>query len=120
MGTCCRFDRCIHPPLFCYSPILPSCVLIRLSKDPPTETGAVTPEQKTTSSEPLQQPSALNESDNLGGIQRPASSEGGTEGPHKASLKEKIAGGMKVVTGKLGNDKSKVEEGKKLMHGQGA
>lgn len=89
-------------------------------KDPQTETGAVTPEQKTTSFEPGQQPSVLHESDNLGGIQKSGSSEGGVEGQHKASLKEKIAGGMKVVTGKLGNDKSKVEEGKKLMHGQSA
>jgi hypothetical protein len=89
-------------------------------RDLPTETEAVTPEQKTAGSEPPQQPSSFHESDDLAGIQRVASSEGGTEGQHRASLKEKIAGGMKVVTGKLGHDKSKVEEGKKLMHGQSA
>ena len=91
-----------------------------LSKNLETETGGVTPEQKTTRSEPGQQPSASYESDNLGGIQRSTSNEGGVDGQHKATLKEKITGGMKVVTGKLGNDKSKVEEGKKLMHGQSA
>jgi len=58
--------------------------------------------------------------DTTGDVQRPAGSEGNTEGSPKATLKERISGGMKVVSGKIGHDKSKVEEGKKLMHGQGA
>lgn len=104
-----------------YFLIFLSCILIRfLPKDPPTETGVITPEQKTASSEPRGVGWTVHESDNLGGTQRSASSEGGVEGQHKASLKEKIAGGMKVVSGKLSRDESKVEEGKKLMHGQSA
>lgn len=109
------------PPLLCYSFMFLSCVLIRFPKDPPTETEDITPEQNTTKSEPSQQFAAIHEPDNLGGIQRSASSEGcSAEGQYKPSLREKIAGGMKVVTGKLGHDKSKVEEGKKLLHGQSA
>lgn len=52
-------------------------------------------------------------------IQRSGGSEDSTEGQRKASLREKVSGGMKVVSGKLGNNKAKVEEGKKLMHGVG-
>lgn len=95
-------------------------MLMRLSKDPTTETEAPIPEQRTSSSEPRQQSGAFHESNNIGGLKKSASSEGGAESQHKASLKEKIAGGMKVVTGKLGHDKTKVQEGKKLMQGQSA
>lgn len=78
----------------------------------------MTSEPRTVGSEPGQPRSAPDESENLAGIQRSGGSEGSAEGQHKASLKEKITGGMKVVSGKLGHDKSKVEEGKRLMHGQ--
>ncbi|KAF9645776.1 hypothetical protein BDM02DRAFT_3189402 [Thelephora ganbajun] len=78
-------------------------------RDPPTKTAP------SAGSEPAQP-----EPKNLSSTQRPSGSEDSTEGQHKASLKEKISGGMKIVSGKLGHDKSKVEEGKKLMHGQSA
>jgi len=78
----------------------------------PTETPA--PEPKTASPEP-------DEAENLSSVQRSGGSEGSADGQQrKASFKEKISGGMKVVSGKLGHDKSKVEEGRKLMHGQSA
>jgi hypothetical protein len=83
------------------------------SRDMPTETP--TSEPKTAGPEPGQ-PSS--EPENLTRVERSGGTEGSAEGQHKASLKEKISGGMKVVSGKLGHDKSKVEEGKKLMHGQ--
>jgi hypothetical protein len=88
------------------------------SKDLPAEP---TPsELKTTSSEPGQPHGAFDESENLDSVKGPGSSEGSAEAQRKASLKDKISGGIKVVSGKLGNDKSKVEEGKKLIHGQSA
>lgn len=92
----------------------------RLPKEPPTETETVASEQKTASPEPGQRASVFHESDEPAGIQRSEGSEGSTEGHRKASLMDKISGGMKVVSGKLGHDKFKVEEGKKLMHGQSA
>jgi hypothetical protein len=89
-----------------------------LTQDLPTET--IASESKATSSEPGQPHDAPNESDNLASVKRSGGSEGSADAQHKTSLKEKISGGMKVVSGKLGHDKSKVEEGKKLMHGQWA
>lgn len=89
-----------------------------MTQDLPTETAA--PEPKTTSSEPSQLRGVSDESENLASVERSGSSEGSTEAQRKASLKEKISGGMKVISGKLAHDKSKVEEGKKLMHGQWA
>ena len=86
------------------------------AQDLPTDT--IAPEPTTTAPEPGQPSSTSNESENLASIKRSGGSEGSAEGQRKASLKEKITGGMKVVSGKLGHDKSKVEEGKKLMHGQ--
>jgi hypothetical protein len=86
-------------------------------KDPQTEIESATPDLKTTRSE--FQPSASFEPDNLSGNQM--SANGGTEvQQHKSSLKDKFSGRMKVVTGKLSHDKSKVEEGKKLLSGQSA
>lgn len=90
------------------------------SREPPTEPETVPSEQKTASPEPVQTGRASHESNDLGGTQRSAGSEGESEGQHKATLRERISGGIKVVSGKLGHDKSKVEEGKKLMHGQSA
>ena len=110
----------MYPPLFALHLPDPSFLRADRLKDPIAETEAVTKEHETTSSEPPQQLSAPGQSDDPGSIQRSASSEGVAEGQHKAGLKEKIAGGVKVVTGKFGRDKSKVEEGKKLMHGQSA
>ena len=80
----------------------------------------VTSEPGASGSEHDQPSTTLNESENLAGVQRSAGSEGSADTQRKASLKEKISGGMKVVSGKLGHDKGKVEEGKKLMHGQSA
>ena len=40
------------------------------------------------------------------------------ETKHKASFMEKVKGEMKIISGKLGGDKAKVEEGKKLKSGQ--
>ena len=123
MGTHRSVGQCIRSStLFCF-PIPNSSLLIRahffrLLQDLPDE--PVTSEPKTTSSEPDQPSSTFNESENLTTVQRSTGSEGSAEGQRKASLKEKITGGMKVVSGKLGHDKSKVEEGKKLMHGQSA
>ena len=91
----------------------PSLPFFFLPQDLPTEPGAA-------GSQPGQSLNTLDESENLAGVQRSGGSEGSAETQRKASLKEKISGGMKVVSGKLGNDKSKVEEGKKLMHGQSA
>jgi len=82
-----------------------------------SEPKTVTSEPKTTGSEPGKPRS---ESENVTSVQRSGGSEGSAEGQHKVTLKEKISGGMKVFSGKLGHDKSKVEEGKKLMHGQSA
>lgn len=119
---CCLND--VHAPLSSWHlPILVSAVLTRVflfiwTQDLPTDT--VASETRTTASEPGQPSSASDEPENLTDIKRSGGSEGSAEGQHKASLKEKIAGGMKVVSGKLGHDKSKVEEGKKLMHGQSA
>lgn len=90
------------------------------SREPPTEPETVPSGQKTASPEPVQTGRASHESNDLGGTQRSAGSEGESEGQHKATLRERISGGIKVVSGKLGHDKSKVEEGKKLMHGQSA
>jgi hypothetical protein len=98
--------------------VLTRVFLFIWTQDLPTDT--VTSDPKTTTSEPGQPSSVPNESENLAGIKRSGGSEGSAEGQHKASLKEKISGGIKVVSGKLGHDKSKVEEGKKLMHGQSA
>lgn len=97
--------------------LIRACLFV-LSQDPPTETAASEP--KTTDSGPGQARSAFNESENPASVQRPGGSEDSAEGQHKASLKEKISGSMKVVSGKLGHDKSKVEEGRKLIHGQSA
>ena len=106
---------------FCNSPAFLSYLRADsfLLKEPPTETTEL---EKTTTSEPSELPSTSRESGERLGIRRSGASEGGTsEGQqHKATFKEKISGGMKVVSGKLGSDKAKVEEGKKLMHGQGA
>lgn len=99
-------------------PVLIRIWLFVLSQDLPDK--PVTPEPKAAGSEPGQPPSAFNESEGLAGVQRSGDSEGSAESQRKASLKEKITGGMKVVSGKLGHDKSKVEEGRKLMHGQSA
>lgn len=40
------------------------------------------------------------------------------EAKHKSSFMEKVKGEMKIISGKLGGDKHKVEEGKKLKGGQ--
>ncbi|VDB94170.1 unnamed protein product [Peniophora sp. CBMAI 1063] len=40
------------------------------------------------------------------------------EAKHKASFMEKVKGEMKIISGKLGGDKHKVEEGKKLKSGE--
>lgn len=99
---------CCHQPPFSYA-------LIHFVQDLPTE--PVKFDRTTAGSEPGQPRTTLDEPENPAGIQRSGGSEDSTEGQRKASLKEKISGGMKVVSGKLGHDKSKVEEGKKLMHG---
>jgi len=108
---------------FCRLPIPVSTVLTRAllfiwTQDLPTD--PVASETRTAASEPGQTSGTSDEPENLADIKRSSGSEGSAEGQHKASLKEKIAGGMKVVSGKLGHDKSKVEEGRKLMHGQSA
>jgi len=108
---------------FCHLPISVSsrtdsiCHFVLL-QDIQAETAA--PEPVVAGTKPGKSPSPVNQPENLTGVQRSAGSEGSAEAQRKASLREKISGGMKVVSGKLGHDKSKVEEGKKLMHGQSA
>jgi hypothetical protein len=87
------------------------------SRDLPAEN--VASETKTSPSEPDKPPRAFNEFEDPASIKRSNGSEESAETQRKASLKEKISGGAKIVSGKLGRDKSKVEEGKKLMQGQG-
>ena len=106
--------------LFIWTQDLPTDPVASEPKTTASEPETTASEPKTTASEPGQPSSAPNEPENLAGIKRSGGSEGSAECQHKATLKEKISGGMKVVSGKLGHDKSKVEEGKKLMHGQSA
>jgi hypothetical protein len=122
VGTRCRFDQCIPFSCFWYqptllSPLLTQAFLFVWTQDLPAEN--VASETKTSPSEPDKPPRAFNEFEDPASIKRSNGSEESAETQRKASLKEKISGGAKIVSGKLGRDKSKVEEGKKLMQGQG-